>query len=567
MIEFWFGLIARTLSTRCRVRARPPASSYGNACAGLALILCLTTGCRVRDRATVVILNGSEPETIDPQICTGQPDGRVAAALFEGLTRFNAETGTAEPGIAHSWEISKDGKIYTFHLRTNAAWSTGDPIRAEDVVYSWRRAVNPVTGVDYVGQLFYVKNGEFLNTNRSAPDFATLGVRALDPLTVEVELENPTPFFIDLCAFRTLSVVPRQTIEPLGKESDQWIRSKVLPCSGAYQLEEWRLNDRIRLRRNPHYWDATNVRAETIDVLPTESPTATLNLYFSGQADFIVDNRSIPTELNDILRARPDFHSFTYLGVYFMRINVTRAPFNDVRVRQAMAMAIQKQRLVERITRMGEPIATALVPSNCGGYEPPAGLLFNPEEAKRLLAEAGYPGGQGFPVIQYMFNAGGGGGSRLHEQIGVEMQQMLREHLGIQLQLRPVEWKSYLNEQSHTNYDLCRSSWIGDYNDPNTFLDLFLSTSLNNRTGWSNPEYDRLMKQGNATLDRQNRFALLKQAETLLVRDELPIIPLYHYRGLFAFDTNRLGGIYGNLTDEHPFGAIYRKENSSALRR
>ena len=544
---------------------------------GLGLCLAgLLTGCRPDRRADLVIHNGAEPETIDPQVLTGQADGRVGAALFEGLTRFDPATGRSIPGLASAWDVSPDGRRYTFHLRTNAAFSTGQPITADDVVWSWRRAVNPLTAADYSGFFYYVKGGEALATGTST-NLESLGVRAKDRHTVEVDLVNPTPFFPDLCGMRIMSVVPREAIEKYG---DQWVRADPLPCSGPYELVYWRPNDRIRMRRNPHYWDAAHVESDVVDVLSGDSPTAALNLFLTGDVDVLIDKVVIPSELNDVLKERPDFHRYDYLGTYFFRFNVTRKPFDDPRVRRAINLVMDRKRIVERITRLGEHPATALTPPGTGGYTPPPGLGFealqatndtayaaamktNVAEAQRLMAEAGFPGGKGFPPFTYMFNAGGGGGARLHENIGVELQSMLREHLGLQVELRPVEWKTYLSEMSLLNFDTIRGSWVGDYQDPTTFLDCFLSGSGNNRTGWKNARFDELLASAAAEPDTARRTELLRKAETLLVRDEVPIVPLFNYKGLYAYDPKRWEGIYPNLTDEHPFWSIRRRRSSA----
>ncbi len=507
-------------------------------------------GCRPLPPADLVLHNGREPETIDPHLLTGQADGRIGSALFEGLTRYDPVSGNAIAGLAQHWSLSPDGTTYTFALRTNAAWSTGQPITAADVVWSWQRAVDPRTAADYASQYFYLVQGEAIS-NGEQKDLTQLGVRALDPLTVEVRLLHPTPFFLELLASRVFAVIPRTTVEKYG---DQWIRSPNLPCSGPYTLVSWRVNDRIRLRRNPNYWDAPNVRSEVIDVLAGDSAHTALNLYLSGDVDFIIDKDMFPTELGEALRARPDFHRYDYLGAYFLRFNCTRKPFDDARVRQALALVVKRQRIVERITRMGERPTSHLVPAGTGGYTPPSGLEEDVARARQLLAEAGYPGGAGFPQFEYSFNAE----TKLHENIAVEIQATLRDALGIRMGLRPLEWKSYLNNMSKLDYDVMRSSWIGDYNDPNTFLDLFLSNGGNNRTGWRDSDYDRLIHEANATLDRTRRFALLAQAETRLLQVGAPIIPLFSYVGFYALDTNRITGVHGNLLDEHPFWAIGR---------
>ncbi len=515
------------------------------------LALLSLLGCGKKEpRADITIINGAEPESLDPAIITGQPDGRVVGALFEGLTRLNAKTATPEPALAERWEISPDGKMYTFHLRTNAVWSTGGSITAEDVVYSWRRVVDPLTASDYAGQLFLVKNAEEINAGK-IKDLAALGAQVLDPYTLRVELVAPATFFLDLCAFRTLAVVPRATIEKYG---DQWIMARPLPTSGPYTLDAWRIRDKIRVRKNPRHWDAANVQNEVVDFLPVESPNTALNLYESGAADIIWDKGLVPTELLDILRKRTDCHNFDYLGTYFYRYNTTHKPFDDPRVRKALLLAVDKRRLVERITRAGEKTASHLTPPGMANYTAPEGLGYDPALAKKLLSEAGFPGGKGFPPFQYLYNS-----SKVHEQIAVELQQMWKETLGLKMELRQTEWKVYLAEQSKTNYHLCRSSWIGDYNDPNTFLDMFMSNNGNNRTGWVNARYDQLMRDANQQTDVKRRAALLREAETLLIRDELPIAPLYFYVGVTFYDPEKIEGIYSNVLDEHPIYTIRKK--------
>ncbi len=530
------------------------------------LTLCLAGCARHEPPAGLVIINGNEPESLDPAIITGQPEMRIVQGLFEGLTRVDPRTGGAIPGLAERWEISAEGTVYTFHLRTNLAWSTGEPITADDVVYSWLRALDPLTASDYAGQFYYVKHGEAFNTGK-LKDAAQVGVHAMDPLTVHVELNQPTLFFLDLCAMPVMSVVPRQCIAKYG---DGWIKARPMPVSGPYELSFWRLNDKVQLTKNPRYWDAANTQTETIDLLPVGSPNVALNLYSRGQADIVWDKELVPTELLDVLLPRPDFHTFNFLATYFFRFNLTRKPFDDPRVRRALALAVDKSRLVGRITRSGEKPAAGLVPPGTANYPPlPEQLEFNPGQARKLLAEAGYPGGRGFPHFQYTFDAAAGGAARLHAKVAVELQQMWHEELGIEMELRQLEWKVYLSAQSQLDYDLSRSSWIGDYNDANTFLDMFMSDNGNNRTGWKSPRYDALLREANRQTDVPARAKLLRQAETLLVGEAVPIVPLFYYVGVSYYDTNRIAGIYPNMLDQHPLQFIKKSAalDPSAARR
>lgn len=499
--------------------------------------------------ADIIIVNGAEPESLDPAIITGQPDIRVVGSLFEGLTRFDPVTGEGVAGLAERWDISPDRRQYTFHLRTNAFWSNGEPLTAQDIVYSWLRALNPLTAADYAGQLFFVENAEAYNSGKiKDPD--QVGVHAPNDQTVIVQLRSPCPFFLDLCAFPTLSAVPRKWIEAYG---DRWIMTQPLPVSGAYLLEYWRIHDKIRLRKNPRYWDVANTRNNIVDILPIDSATIAMNLYETGQADLVWDKSVIPMELIGVMRDRPDCHRFPFLGNYFIRVNVTKKPLSDPRVRKALALSIDKKKLVEKICKAGEKPADNLTPDGTANYEPPESLKYDPDLARQLLKDAGYPDGNGFPSLQYLFNS-----ARHNEQMGVELQEIWQRELGIHIELRQVEWKVYLSAQSQLDYDLSRSSWIADYNDPNTFLDMWTSNNGNNRTGWKDPKYDELWNEANREPDIKKRAHILARAETLLLRDAVPVIPIYYWVGVMFYKTNELEGVYGNVVDEHPIQPIRR---------
>ena len=519
-------------------------------------------GCARRELpADVTIINGGEPGSLDPAIITGQVEMRVVQGLFEGLTRLDPKTARPVPGLAEGWEISPDGRSYTFHLRTNLVWSTGEPITADDVVYSWIRVLNTATASSYAGQLFCLKNAKDFNAGK-IKDASLVGVRALDPLTVRFDLDHPAAFFPDVCALPVAGVVPRQTIE---KHGDRWLTAKPLPVSGPFTLVYWRLNDKIRLHKNPRYWDAANTQSEIIDLLPVGSPNTALNLYACGQADIVWDKDLVPGQLLDVLIRRPDFHAFSYLGDYFIRFNVTRKPFDDPRVRQALALAIDKERIIKKITRAGERPAAHFVPDGTANYSSPEGLGYNPARARKLLAEAGYPDGRGFPRFEYVFSASASGGDKLHENIAIELQQMWHDELGLQMDLRQLEAKIFYAAQGRLDFDLSRSSWTGDYDDAYTFLGIFTSDDGNNRTGWKNARYDALIREANEQTDLKAREKLFQQAETLLVRDEVPVIPLYFYVGLNYFDPNKIQGVYENILDKHPLQAIRKTGRGSRV--
>ncbi len=510
----------------------------------------------VKDRADLVFINGAEPESFDPALVTDQVGMRISSALFEGLCRID-QAGRPEPGMAERWELSEDKKTYTFHLRRGALWSNGDPVTAHDFVRSWRRVLDPVTGADYASQLFVIANARAFHEGTAA-DFSQVGARAVDDHTLVVALENPTPYFIDLCAFATLAPVHLPTLE---RHGGAWIKPQNVVANGAYLLEAWKLDNHLRLRKNPRYWDAANVALETIEVLPIGEPNTAINYFLTGEADLIMDKGMVPTSLTATLKEKPWFHTGPFLGSYFTRFNVNRAPFDNAKVRQAFALAIDRRRITEKITQLGEIAAWSLTPPGTGaaGYEPPPGPGFDPERARALLAEAGYPGGRGLPRIEYLYFP-----KTVEMNIAVELQSMWKEHLGVSVQLEKKEWKIYLASMKALDYQMCRSSWVGDYNDPNTFLEMFVSASGNNRTGWKSAEYDQHLQAAAAEPDPLRRNAVFAEAETLLVSTDAVILPIYYYVGVQFYHADKLAGVQPNLIDDHPFRCMRWIENVGA---
>jgi len=501
------------------------------------------------DRADLVMINGAEPEVLDPALVTAQATGRIAYALLEGLTSFDSDAKPV-PAVADHWEISPDGLHYTFHLRREARWSNGDPVVSGDFLYSWRRTLLPETASEYSSQLYYLRNAKPFNEGK-LKDFSEVGVRAPDDYTLEVTLENPTAYFLDLCAFMTLLPVHPATVE---RYADWASKPEHFMGNGAYLLEEWRPFDRVRMVKNPRYWNAGAVALESIDVLPSAKPNTAFNFYATGLADLMMDKGLAPTSLMNELKKRPDFHAGRFLGNYFIRFNLTHKPFNDARVRLALSLVIDKQLITDKITRAGEEPADSLTPPGAGaGYQPPPGLKLDPERARKLLAEAGFPGGRSFPIFYYLYK----GDSDLDRDIAVELQGMYARELGIHMQLQAQEWTAYLDSQSRLDYDLCRSSWVADYNDPNTFLNMFVTDDGNNRTGWSDKKYDGLIADAARQVDLAHRYEIFREAEHLLISEAAPICPLYYYVGIQFYDGSRLAGIEPNLLDEHPLKLIH----------
>lgn len=502
-----------------------------------------------KPRADLIFINGIEPESLDPAIITGQPEGRIVMTLFEGLTSRDGY-GKVGPGMAEHWEISPDGKTYRFFLRNNARWSNGESLTAQDFLQSWERVLNPLTTSDYAEILYYVENAEAYHDGK-VNDFKQVGVKVINAQTLEVKLRAPTPFFLDLCAFVTTYPVHFPSIQRYGLD---WIKPGKLVSNGAYRLTDWRINDRIRMEKNPYYWRADQVRLKTVEALPINQATTAFNFYHTGIADLVLDKSSIPPLLLGALRQQPDCHIAPILATYFYRFNVTRSPFNKPLVRKAIAVSIDKKFMVDRVTRAGEPTTGSFTPAGLPHYQPPKGLDYDPELGRQLLAQAGYPQGQGFPAITLLYNK-----TEQDENIALAFQSMMKKELGIRVELRNQEWKVYLNSLSQLDYDMARSSWVGDYADPNTFLDCFITGRGNNRTGWSSVTYDQLINRANQELDLEKRSQILYQAEKILVEEQLPIIPVFHFVGIKLFDANRLGGLHLNLIDEYPIREIYWK--------
>ena len=538
-----------TLPPAPRLQALPLSTLLGCLVSGAASLL-LSACSPSTPRADLVFVQSAEPETIDPALVTDQVSMRISEALFEGLCRLN-QKGEPEPGVAERWDVSADRKHYTFHLRSDAFWSNGQPVVAGDFVKSWHRALDPAFGADYASQLYLVKGAKAYNEG-TVKDPAQIAVRAVNDHTLEVELENPTPYFIDMCAFLTLAPVHLPTVEQHGTA---WIKPGNVVTNGAYLLEAWKLDDHIRLKKNPRYWDAANVKMATIEVNPIQDANTALTYFVTGSADLMMDKGMVPPSLPGKLKQQPWFHTGPFLGTWFIRFNVTKAPFDDPRVRRAFAMAVDKKRITEKITQLGEPVAASLTPPGAGqNYQPPPGLEFDVAKARALLAEAGYPGGKGFPRAEYLYIP-----LPVERNIAVELQAMWKENLGVEIGLTKQEQKIWLASMRSLNYAMCRSSWVGDYNDPNTFIEMFTTGNGNNRTGWASPEYDKLIVAAAAEPDVQKRNAIFQQAERLLISDACAILPVYFYVGVQFYHPNKLAGVQGNMTDMHPFRCMYWK--------
>ena len=494
--------------------------------------------------------NGDEPRELDPHIVTGNIEHKLCMALLEGLVGWHPEELRLIPGAARSWETSEDGKTYLFHLREEAKWSNGDPVTAADFVYSWRRALLPALGNNYAYMLFYLKNAERFHKGEIT-DFSPVGVKALDNLTLEVELENPTPFFLQLLTHMSYFPVHGPTIEKFGAADERgtkWTRPGNHVGNGPFKLKEWVLNRSIVVEKNEHYWDSGTVKLQQIVFYPIQNVTTEERMFRAGQLHLTT---SAPVDKVAYYRGeRPEaIKIFPYFSTYYYLFNTLAPPLDRKKVRQALAMSIDRRQIVEKITKAGELPAFSYTPPDTNGYTAEAKVAYDVERARALLAEAGYPDGEGFPAMELMYNTSEG-----HRRIAIAIQQMWKANLNIDVTLFNQDWKVYLDKRDAKDYQVARAGWIGDYLDPNTFLDMYTTYSGNNDTGWSNLRYDELITQAAGTTDRQRRFELFQEAESILMT-ELPIMPIYTYvsKSLVSPDVR---GWYPNILDIHPYKYI-----------
>jgi oligopeptide transport system substrate-binding protein len=525
--------------------------------AACALLLLGVSGCggaretRVESGIRDKILhlgNGDEVQDLDPQTVTGVPEHNILSALFEGLVAEDPKDLSPVPGVAERWEISPDQLVYTFHLRANARWSNGDPVVASDFIQSYQRMLTPALGADYANMLFPIRNAEQFYRGE-INDFSEVGLRALDDRTLEMTLKAPTPYFLSMLGhhYSTWPVhIP--TIakhDGLARKGSRWTRPENMVSNGPFVLAEWRVNEVIRVKKNPHYWDAENVKLNEIHFYPIQSKDTEERAFRSGQLH--VTYELIPQKIAWYQERQPHLLRIDpYLGTYFYRFNVTHPILKDKRIRHALALSIDRESLVRNVMRAGQVPAYHFTPPNTGGYTAQARFEGNVERARQLLAEAGYPEGKGLPSLEILFNT-----HESHRAVAEAIQQMWRHNLGVNITLVNTEWKVFLDKQDTMDYQISRAGWIGDYVDPNTFLEMWKTGNGNNDTGWSHPEYDRLIDQASITADPQERFALFQRAEAILL-DELPIMPIFFYTRPYNIHPS-VQGWHPTLFDHHPY--------------
>jgi oligopeptide transport system substrate-binding protein len=500
----------------------------------------LAVGCGKRETAaeagirTGTLLKGNvaEPKDLDPHAVTAQTDMRIILALFEGLTGIDERTGQPVPAGAQSWETSPDGLTWTFHLDPKSRWTNGEPVTAADYVYGWRRILHPAYAAEYAYMVYPLKNARAYNSG-TLKDPAQIGAVAVDPLTLRLTLEEPCPWLLSLVAHQSWFPVHRASVEKFGGEEKQgtaWTRPGNLVGNGAFVLKEWQPNSRIMVERAPGYRAADQVKLQQIVFIPIESPATEEVAFRAGQLH--VTSELPPDQIAAYRAETPSrLHADTTLSTFFIGFNVTKPPLDNVKVRRALTLAIDRVGISEKVLNGSRTPARSLVPANTAGYTSRTSVPDDYAAARTLLAEAGYPGGRGFPGFELQL-----GTSSTNRLIYEAIQETWRRELGINIRLAELEQKTLFSNAKDHNFQATAYGWIGDYVEANTFLELFLTNGGNNSPGWSNAEYDRLVLQSQRTADAAARRELQQQAEAILLA-EAPIGVLLHKTEMYLTDS------------------------------
>ncbi|AHF06731.1 peptide ABC transporter substrate-binding protein [Desulfitobacterium metallireducens] len=476
---------------------------------------------------------GAEPKTLDPQMSNGIPEAIMEMALFEGITRLD-QNNQPQNALAEDIKVSDDGLKYTIKLK-DSKFSNGDPVTANDFKASWMHALNPEAAAEYAYQLFYIKNGEAYNAKKVKAE--DVGIKVVDDKNLEITLENPTPYFKALLAFPTYYPVDEKVV----KATKDWnTKAETFVGNGPYKMQSWSHNDKMVLVKNDNYWDIKSVKITELTFNLVEDAKAALTAFEAGQLDG-TDN--IPVSDIERLRTAGVLKTSPYLGTYYYRFNVTKKPFNDVKVRQALALAIDRKSLIDNVLKGGQTPAYAFTPGGIPDaqagkeFRTVGGDYFKEDlaKAKQLLAEAGYPDGKGFPEVSILYNTNGN-----HNVLAQAIQDMWSKNLGIKVTLTGQEWKVYQQSEQSLQYDIARAGWIGDYIDPMTFMDMMVTDGGNNQTGFSNAAYDKAIDIAKKSGDPTVRMQSMHDAEKILM-NEMPVMPIYFYTNNFVSKDNVKG--------------------------
>lgn len=509
-------------------------------------------GVKLAAKQELVRNNGSEVVSLDPHKVEGVPESNVIRDLLEGLVNTNSE-GQVVPGAAESWD-NKDYKVWTFHLRKNAKWSNGDPVTAHDFVYAWQRLVDPNVGSPYASYLEYgqIENVNDIIAGKKKPD--ALGVKAVDDYTFEVTLTAPVPYFYKMLSHTSVKPVNKKVIEQFG---DRWTQPGNWVGNGAYKLKNWVVNERIVLERNPEYWDNDKTVINQVTYLPIASEVTDVNRYRSGEIDMSYNQlpielfKKLQTEIPDQVKVDP------YLCVYFYEFNNSKAPFDDLRVRTAFKMALDRETITDKVKAQGDLPAYTFTPPYTDG----AGSLKKPEwaswpqekrnqEAIKLLEAAGYS--KSNPVkFNLLYNT-----SDLHKKLAIAASSIWKKNLGgfAEVNLENQEWKTFLDTRRLGKHQVSRAGWCADYNEPSAFLNTLLSNSSNNRFFNKTEGFDALMDKSLTVKTDDERAAIYQELETMIDKDSV-MAPVFHYVSARLVKTS-----IGGYTGKNPLDEVYVKD-------
>ena len=506
------------------------------------------------DRATregiLLIGNSSDPKSFDPQVVSGVLEGNINRAVFEGLIQFDQTQDLATPGgVAVEVTPDETSTVWTVKLRPGLKWSDGHPLTAEDFAFSYERILTPALGAKYSEMLYFMKGAEAFNKGVTK-DFSDVGFELIDPLTFKITLRGPTPFFRELLKHLTWYPVPKHSVlnyGSIGQRGNAWSKPNNLVSNGPFRIKSFRRNDHIEVERNPYYWDAANVTLNGIRFLPISNFFTEARMFRDGQlhitytaAPEVVD--LMKREDPSVLRQEP------YYGTDLYRFNTTHEPLNDARVRRALSMAMDRKLLCDNIYRGYSPAYGFTPPTD--GYTPPDLVKFDPVAARKLMAEAGFPEGKGFPRLKLLIASS----NETAATLAAAVQAMWRENLGVEVEIENKEWTAYIVAVQNFEYDIAAGAWIGDYIDPLTFLEMWTPGNGNNNTGWaSKPFADKLSESYQAT-DPKERGRLLFEAETIFLEDS-PVVPIA-WRGKNYLVDSAVKGWEPLLLDNHPFTRV-----------
>jgi oligopeptide transport system substrate-binding protein len=506
----------------------------------------------------LLICEGTEPRTLDPQTAQGVPEHHIIMGLMEGLMENDPNDQSKQlPGLADRWEHNEDYSVWKFHLRENARWSNGDLVTAQDFVFSYKRILTAPLGAAYIDAL-YIMKGAREYAEGKITDFNQVGVKALDDRNLQFELIGPAPYFLSALLHTAWYPVHPGTILKFGRMDERdtkWTRPGNYVGTGPFILKTWKENDVIELVRNPLYWDAANVKLNGINFYSIENYDTQERAFQAGQ---LHKTEQMPLDkIPYYRREHPELIRIDpYVGAYFYRINVKRKPLDNPKVRLALNLALDRESIVKNITRGKQRPETGYTPPGMEGYEPLDVIHYDPDRARQLLAEAGYPNGKGFPKFNILTNT-----NQWHRTVAEAIQQMWKQELNIDVGIENQEWKVYLDSQNSLNYDISRSGWIGDFMDPVTFLSIWRTGDGNNNTGWSNPAYDNLLDQAAQTADPQQRFSILRQAEELWLSEPSGVL-IYWYTLVYLLDPS-VKNWNPLALDDHNYKYIDLEENGT----